>query len=81
MSSGWGHRGLFERWHDHWSFSRVSRWDGPPDVRWKCRDSFADEVRPCLELEQRTLLTYRVATVMSWSPLSGLKGVKPPVEF
>ena len=28
-----------------------------------------------------TPLSSRVATGISWSPLSGLKGVKPPVEF
>ena len=31
--------------------------------------------------KQRTLLSSRVATDISWSPLSGLKGVKPPFEF
>ena len=38
-------------------------------------------VRPRLKWKQRTLLTSRVATGTSWSPLSGLKGVKLPVEF
>ena len=38
-------------------------------------------VRPRLKWKQRTLLSSRVATDISWSPLSGLKGVKPPVEF
>ena len=38
-------------------------------------------VRPRLELKQRTLLSYRVAMGISWSPLSGLKGVKTPMEF
>ena len=31
--------------------------------------------RLCLKLKQITLLSSRVATVLSWSPLSGLKGV------
>ena len=34
-----------------------------------------------LEWKQRTPLSSRVVTGISWSPLSGLKGVKPPVEF
>ena len=38
-------------------------------------------VRRPLEGKQRTSLSSRVATVISWSPLSGLKGVKPPLEF
>ena len=38
-------------------------------------------VRPPLERKQRTPLSSRAATRISWSPLSGLKGVKPPVEF
>ena len=38
-------------------------------------------VRPRLEGKPRTPLSSRVATGISWSPLSGLKGVKPPVEF
>ena len=37
--------------------------------------------RPRLAWTQRTPLSSRVATGISWSPLSGLKGVKPPVEF
>ena len=37
-------------------------------------------VRPLLEGKQRTPLSSRVASGMSWSPLSGLLGVKPPVE-
>ena len=32
-------------------------------------------------LERRTPLSSRVATGISWSQLSGLKGVKPPVEL
>ena len=39
------------------------------------------EVRPRLEGKQSTLLSSQVATGISWSPLSGLKGVKPPVKF
>ena len=39
------------------------------------------EVRPHLEGKQSTLLSSQVATGISWSPLSGLKGVKPPVKF
>ena len=42
---------------------------------------FTWEVRPPLEWKQRTPLSSRVATGISWSPLSGLKGVKPPEEF
>ena len=38
-------------------------------------------VRPRLEGKQRTLLSSRVATCISWRLLSGLKGVRPPVEF
>ena len=38
-------------------------------------------VRPRVEGKQRTLLSFRVATGTSWSPLCGLKGVKPPVKF
>ena len=38
-------------------------------------------VRRHLEGKQRTSLSSRVATGISWSPLSGLKGVKPPLEF
>ena len=38
-------------------------------------------VRPLLEGKQRTPLSSRVASGMSWSPLSGLLGVKPPVEL
>ena len=38
-------------------------------------------VRPHLEGKQRTVPSSRVTTGISWSPLSGLKGVKPPVEF
>ena len=37
--------------------------------------------RPRLELKQRTLLSSRVAMSISWSPLSGFKGVKAPMEF
>ena len=38
-------------------------------------------VRPRLEGKQRTPLSSRVATRVSWSPLSGLKGGKPPLVF
>ena len=38
-------------------------------------------VRRHLEGKQRTSFSSRVATGISWSPLSGLKGVKPPLEF
>ena len=38
-------------------------------------------VRPRLEGKQRTLLSSRVATCISWRLLSGLKGVNPPVKF
>ena len=43
--------------------------------------SFSPGVRPRLEWKQRTPLSSRVVTGMSWSPLSVLKGVKPPVAF
>ena len=45
------------------------------------RSRFAWRVRRCLELKEGTLLSSRVATGISWSPLSGLKGVKPPMKF
>ena len=38
-------------------------------------------VRPHLEWKQRTPLSSQVATGISWSSLSGLKGMKPPVVF
>ena len=38
-------------------------------------------VRPHLEWQQSTPLSFRVATGISWSPLCDLKGVKPPLEF
>ena len=38
-------------------------------------------VRPRLEGKQRTRLSSRVATRISWSSLSGLKGVNPPLQF
>ena len=38
-------------------------------------------VRPRLEGKPRTPLSSRVATRLSWSPLSGLKGVQPPLPF
>ena len=38
-------------------------------------------VRPRLEGKPRTPLSSRVATSGSWSPLSGLKGVQPPLPF
>ena len=38
-------------------------------------------VRRRLEGKQRISLSSRVATGISWSPLSGLKGIKPPLEF
>ena len=38
-------------------------------------------VRPPLEWKQRTPLSSRVPTGNTWSPLSGLKGVKPLVVF
>ena len=38
-------------------------------------------VRPHLEGKQRILISSWVAIGISWSPLSGLQGVKPPVEF
>ena len=42
---------------------------------------FTHGLTPRLELKQRTLLSSRVATSISWCPLSSLKGVKPPLEF
>ena len=38
-------------------------------------------VRPRLEGKPRTPLSSRVATRVSWSPLSGLEGVQPPLPF
>ena len=38
-------------------------------------------IRPRLEGKQRTPLSSRVATGISWNPQSGLKRVKPPVKF
>ena len=38
-------------------------------------------VRPRLEWKQRTPLSSQVEMGISWSPLSGLKGITPPVEF
>ena len=38
-------------------------------------------VRPSLEGKQRMPLSSQVATQISWSPLSGLKGVRPPLQF
>ena len=38
-------------------------------------------VRPRLVGKQRTPLSSRVATRISWCPLSGLKGVQPPLHF
>ena len=38
-------------------------------------------VRPRLEGKPRTPLSSRIATRFSWSPLSGLKGVQPPLPF
>ena len=38
-------------------------------------------VRPRLEGKQRTPLSSQVATRISWSPMSGLKGVEPPLQF
>ena len=37
--------------------------------------------RPPLEGKQRTPLSSQVSTRISWNPLSGLKGVKPPLQF
>ena len=42
---------------------------------------FTRGVRPHLALKQRTLLSSGVAMGICWSPLTGLKGLKPPVEF
>ena len=39
------------------------------------------DIPASLEWKQRTPLSSRVATSISWSPLSGLKEVKPPVEY
>ena len=38
-------------------------------------------VRLHFELKQSTLISCPVATGISWSPLSGQKGVKPPMLF
>ena len=42
---------------------------------------FYKQMGTCIEGKQRTPLSSRAATGISWSPLSGLKGVKPPAEF
>ena len=49
-----------------------------PDVS---REVAHPGVRHRLERKQRTSLSSRVAMGISWSPLSGQKGVKPPLEF
>ena len=46
-----------------------------------CPRGITQGVRPHLEGKQWTPLSSRIATDISWSPLSGLKRVKPPVEF
>ena len=38
-------------------------------------------VRPRLEGKQRTPLSSLAGTLIYWSPLSGLKGFKPPLQF
>ena len=38
-------------------------------------------VRPRLDWKPRTPLSSRVATRVSWGPLSGFKGVQPPLQF
>ena len=40
-----------------------------------------DHGKTSLTAKQRTRLSSRVATHISWSPLSGLKGVNPPLQF
>ena len=52
---------------------------GDRDLRFATR--LTRGVRPRLEGKQKTPFSSRVAMGISWSPLSGLKGVKPPVEF
>ena len=42
---------------------------------------FTWEVRSPLELKQRTLLSSRFLTGVSWSALCDLKGITPPIEF
>ena len=42
---------------------------------------FTRGIWPRLGLKQRTPLSSRVMTGIPWSPLSGLKEVKPPVAF
>ena len=43
--------------------------------------NFSQGVRPHLKWKQRTLHSSRVVTGLSWRPLSGLQGVKPPGDF
>ena len=48
------------------------------------RGGFPDSplgVRPRLEGKQRMPLSSQVATQISWSPLGGLKGGRPPLQF
>ena len=42
---------------------------------------FTRRVRPRLEWNKELHAFLELRGVISWSPLSGLKGVKPPVEF
>ena len=42
---------------------------------------FDGELREPLLWRQGSQVSIRVATCISWSPLTGLKGVKPPLQF
>ena len=52
-----------------------------PQVSRGCIPDTPGETGIHLEWKQRTPLCSRVATGISWSSLSGLKGVKPPEAF
>ena len=52
---------------------------GDRDLRFATR--LTRGVRPPLEGKQKTPFSSRIATGMSWSPLSDQKGFKPNVEF
>ena len=61
----------FDGWKWHPGATRISEW----------YSRLTQGVRSRLEGKQRTLLSSRVGTGISWNPLSVLKGVKHPVEF
>ena len=64
------------------SFSpRARRYDFPGAARAGLHSRLIRGVSSHLEGKQRIPLSSRVPTGISWSPQSGLKGVRPPVEF